>query len=75
MFGLTPAEAKITVLLAHGTELGAVAQSRCISKDTARNHLKAILRKTACNRQIDLARLLEKLSMFHRSTSGWDRGI
>lgn len=61
LFGLTPAEARITGLLAGGNELGAIAAQLHITQGTARFHLKAIFRKTGTSRQSELVRLVLRL--------------
>jgi DNA-binding CsgD family transcriptional regulator len=58
LFGLTPAEARLTLLLYRGEELAAAAAALGISPHTARAHLNAILAKTESNRQAELMRRL-----------------
>jgi DNA-binding CsgD family transcriptional regulator len=58
LYGLTPAEARLAVLLAQGHHLDEVATILKISIHTARTHLKRILGKTNVTRQSDLVRLL-----------------
>lgn len=58
LFGLTPAEASIVRELDHGSNLDEIAQDLGISKHTARDHLKAIFRKTHTRRQAELLRLV-----------------
>jgi DNA-binding CsgD family transcriptional regulator len=58
LYGLTPAEARLAVLLAQGHHLDEVAGILKISIHTARTHLKRILGKTHTARQSDLVRLL-----------------
>ena len=61
-YGLTPAEARITALLAEGSHLEEVSASLGISLYTARTHLKRIFSKTGTQTQADLIRLALDLS-------------
>jgi DNA-binding CsgD family transcriptional regulator len=58
LYRLTPAEARLAVLLAQGHHLDEVAGILKISIHTARTHLKRTLGKTHTARQSDLVRLL-----------------
>jgi DNA-binding CsgD family transcriptional regulator len=60
-FGLTPAEAKLASLMAEGISLEKVAEELGISRETARNQLKAVFAKTATHRQGELVALLGRL--------------
>ena len=51
---LTPAEAGLAVQLANGHSPEAIAEMRQVKRDTVRNQLKAIYRKTGYNRQNSL---------------------
>lgn len=55
---LTPAEARLTRLLAEGHLLAEAAAQLKISKLTARTHLRNVFGKTGVGRQTDLVRLL-----------------
>lgn len=57
-FGLSEAEAKLTVLLATGKELRAAANSLGITYGTARARLAQIFGKTGTRRQAELVRLV-----------------
>jgi len=61
LLGLTQAEAELAALLGGGATLAEAARARRISVETARSQLKAVLGKTGCARQQDLARLLARL--------------
>jgi DNA-binding CsgD family transcriptional regulator len=61
LLGLTQAEAALAAELTAGAPLAVAARARGISRETARTQLKAILAKTGCQRQVDLARLLARL--------------
>ena len=61
IFGLTPAEARLSATLATGVALERAADELCIAKETARHHLKSVFRKTDVNRQAELVALLSSL--------------
>lgn len=54
LFKLTPAEAELTLQLADGHSLETIAEMRQVKRDTVRNQLKMIYRKTGYNRQNSL---------------------
>jgi DNA-binding CsgD family transcriptional regulator len=58
LFHLTPAEARLAVLLAEGKALKEAAQSQGILISTARTHLQRIFQKTETKRQTELIRLI-----------------
>lgn len=58
LYGLTPAEAALTLRLLAGDELRGAADNLSISYATARTHLIAIFRKTDTRRQGELMKLL-----------------
>lgn len=57
-FGLTPAEARLALLLARGAGLSAAAAELHIGRETARTQLRAIFDKTGTRRQAELAACL-----------------
>jgi DNA-binding CsgD family transcriptional regulator len=61
LFGLTPAEAKLASLMAEGISVEKAAEGLEISRETARNQLKAVFAKTATHRQSELVALLSGL--------------
>lgn len=61
MFGLTEAQAKLARDIAAGVPLAAHAASEGIPAETARSRLKAVLARTGCRRQAELAALLARL--------------
>jgi DNA-binding CsgD family transcriptional regulator len=61
IFGLTPAETRLAGRLATGSSVGEAADRLGISKQTARNQLKAIFGKTDTHRQSQLVALLGRL--------------
>jgi DNA-binding CsgD family transcriptional regulator/PAS domain-containing protein len=58
LFGLTPAEARLASRLAAGDTLTEAADAFCLSKETLRVQLRALMDKTGTNRQSELVRLL-----------------
>lgn len=62
-FDLTPAEARLAALLAKDLSLDESANSLGISRQTARNQLKAIFTKTGTSRQAELLSLLLRLDL------------
>ena len=57
-FDLSPREAELAALLLRGESLAQAAERLAMSRNTARNHLQAIFRKTRTNSQPSLIRLL-----------------
>ncbi len=62
LYGLTAAQAKVTLELAAGCASKQVARKLRISEETVRSHVKAVYQKTRVNRQADLVRLVLSLS-------------
>lgn len=62
VFGLSAKEAELAVSLLAGDSIGDLAVRRQISKETLRNQLSAVLRKTETGRQQDLVALLTRLA-------------
>ncbi|SHK34383.1 DNA-binding transcriptional regulator, CsgD family [Bradyrhizobium lablabi] len=60
-FGLTPTEAQLAIRIAGGLSLDQVAEELNMSRETSRNHLKAIFAKTGTHRQGELVALLSRL--------------
>jgi DNA-binding CsgD family transcriptional regulator len=61
LFGLTSAEAKLASIIAEGVNPEQAAEELGISRETARNQLKAVFAKTATHRQSELVALLARL--------------
>ena len=61
MLGLSPAEARLALLLAAGKTVKDFAAAEGVSWHTARTHLKNAMRKTACHRQLELVALLQSM--------------
>jgi DNA-binding CsgD family transcriptional regulator len=57
-FRLTPSEAKVACIIARGTPPDIAARELKISRETARNQLKAVFAKTDTHRQSELVALL-----------------
>lgn len=58
LFGMTPAEARLTEALVHGQSLRQYAQARRVTMNTVRTQLKAATAKTGTRRQADLVRIV-----------------
>lgn len=58
LFGLTPTESRLTVMLADGCSLQQIAVELGITEQTARTYSKRIFSKTGASRQSDLVRLV-----------------
>lgn len=58
VFGLSAAETRVAAGLLDGENLADVADRLCISRNTARTHLRRLFEKTATSRQADLIRVL-----------------
>lgn len=61
LFGLSPAEASVTVALVRGLTVEAIAAERVIALPTLRTQLRSIFRKTGTANQRDLMRLVGSL--------------
>jgi DNA-binding CsgD family transcriptional regulator len=61
MFGLTPAESRVALLLGDGKSLREIAQMLGVSPNTLKSHLAIIYTKTNTLRQSQLVRLLMRL--------------
>lgn len=58
LFGLTPAESRVALLMARGESVNRLADLIGVSRNTVRSQVKSIYAKTGVNRQTDLIRLL-----------------
>jgi DNA-binding CsgD family transcriptional regulator len=58
---LSPAESRVAALLATGFSIDVAAERLCISRETARNHVKAAFSKTGTHRQAELISLVSQL--------------
>ncbi|PNE10024.1 MAG: hypothetical protein CR217_16680 [Beijerinckiaceae bacterium] len=62
LFDLTPAEARVARSLASGKPVEDIATDRGTSANTIRTHVRGVLEKTGCNRQVDIVALLTAIS-------------
>jgi DNA-binding CsgD family transcriptional regulator len=60
-YGLTPAEAKLAVLLLQGRTVTEAAEANSVTRETIRSQLKSIFLKTGTRRQGELIELLASL--------------
>jgi DNA-binding CsgD family transcriptional regulator len=63
VFGLTPAEARLTSILAEGASLEQAAEELRIGRETARTQLKAVFAKTGTHRQGELVAVLAAVAL------------
>jgi DNA-binding CsgD family transcriptional regulator len=61
LFSLTAGEAAICLLLREGMTVTEIADTKQLSRETVRFHLKSIFRKCGTNRQADLVSLLQRV--------------
>lgn len=57
IYGLTPSESEVCRMVAEGFETDAIADTRNITRETVRNYIKQILRKTNTRNRSQLVRL------------------
>ncbi|MEJ2023391.1 MAG: LuxR C-terminal-related transcriptional regulator [Maritimibacter sp.] len=62
-FGLTTKESELAAALLQGESIGEIAVKKSLSKQTLRNQLGAVMRKTGTRRQVDLVASLLRLSL------------
>ncbi|MCX2981884.1 helix-turn-helix transcriptional regulator [Halieaceae bacterium IMCC14734] len=60
LFGLTPTEAALTMLLTNGLTLDEASLELGVSRNTTRTHLRSVFSKTGVSRQTMLVRLILK---------------
>ncbi len=58
VFGLSAAETRVATTLLDGESIDRLADRLCISRNTARTHLRRLFAKTGTSRQADLIRVL-----------------
>ncbi len=66
VYGLTPAEARLALLILEGQSPGRVASALQLSVTTVRTQLSAVLKKTGAQRQSDLVRRLAPLMLLDK---------
>jgi DNA-binding CsgD family transcriptional regulator len=62
LFDLTPAKARVARSLASGETIETIASASGVSQNTIRTHVRGVLEKTGCNRQVDVVALLTAIS-------------
>jgi DNA-binding NarL/FixJ family response regulator len=62
LFELSPRETDVGSALLEGHSIDSLAAALGISRNTARNHVHALFRKTQTNRQSDLLRVLDRMA-------------
>jgi len=60
LFGFTPAEASLAMLMANGMTLDEAADAMSVSRNTVRTHLRSVFAKTGVTRQPMLVSLILK---------------
>ena len=66
VYGLTPAEARLTLMILDGQSPGHAATALRLSVTTVRSQLSAVLKKTGAQRQSDLVRRLAPLLLLEK---------
>ena len=66
VYGLTPAEARLTLMILDGQSPGRAATALQLSVTTVRTQLSAVLKKTGAERQSDLVRRLAPLMLLEK---------
>ena len=61
LFGLSPAEVRVAVLIGEARTITATARALSASPGTVRNHLKSVFAKVGVNRQAELVAVLSRL--------------
>ncbi len=69
VYGLTPAEARLALLILDGQSPGRVASALQLSVTTVRSQLSAVLKKTGTQRQSDLVRRLAPLMLLEKDVA------
>src|SRR6476620_1651759 len=62
LFDLTPREIEIAISLLEGHSIESLSANLNLSRNTARNHIQALFRKTGTNRQSELVKMLDRLA-------------
>lgn len=62
LFDLSPRETQVAGALLEGHSIASLAATLGVSRNTARNHVQALFRKTRTNRQSDLMRVLDRIA-------------
>jgi DNA-binding CsgD family transcriptional regulator/PAS domain-containing protein len=75
LFGLTPAECGVALLIADGNSPREIAQTLGVSANTLKSHIASIYAKTNTSRQSQLLRLLLRLPADHATLGGYSRRL
>jgi DNA-binding CsgD family transcriptional regulator len=70
VFGLSPAETRLALLIGNGTPPTQAAEQLGIARETARSQLKNVFAKTGTHRQAELVALLARIARLPRGRSG-----
>jgi DNA-binding CsgD family transcriptional regulator/PAS domain-containing protein len=62
IYNLTPAESRVLELVSEGVTQEGISDTLGIARSTAKTHLLHVFEKTGCSRQIDLVKLVARLS-------------
>lgn len=74
LFGFTPAESSLALLLANGLTLDEASAELSVSRNTAKSHLSAVFAKTGVSRQSQLVQLiLKSVASFAAETGGQNK--
>ena len=63
IYDLTPAESRILELVCEGVTREGIGDALGIARSTVKTHLLHVFEKTGCSRQVDLVKLVAKLSL------------
>jgi len=63
LFGLTPAECRVSLLLVDGLAPAAIANTLGVTANTLKSRLSSVYAKTGSSRQSQLTRLLVQLAL------------
>jgi DNA-binding CsgD family transcriptional regulator len=63
IYDLTPAESRVLELVCEGATQEAIADALGIARSTVKTHLLHVFEKTGCSRQVDLVKLVARLSL------------
>jgi len=69
LFGLSRAEARLALSVLGGNSLSETAALNCVSRETVKSQMSAVLAKTGTRRQGELIRLLARLPALSNSTA------
>lgn len=70
VFDLTPAEARVAVLVAEGRTAAAIAAALAVQETTVRTHVRSLLGKLGVARKTDLVRVIGQAGWMAQRTAG-----